>query len=157
MIGYEALRAEQKRRARGELIGIGMSFSVPLQGSRRQAAQDMDILGRHGRRLRAARAPGWSKTCWRFSVQTLGPGPETTFAQIVAEGWDCARRHRGGARRHRPDTVRVRLPAAVPHRLGVIAAALVACAGARQGRIIASGHAQVSMLDLQWRKVPRQG
>ena len=54
MIGYDALRAEQKeKRDRGELMGIGMSFFTG--GGRRRPAQGHGHpRPRHGRRLRAA-------------------------------------------------------------------------------------------------------
>ena len=106
MIGYDALRAEQKeRRERGELMGIGMSFFTEAVGA--GPRKDMDILGLGMADGCELRVHPTGKAVVRLSVQTQGQGHETTFAQIVAEELGhSARRHRRGARRHRPDAIR---------------------------------------------------
>src|ERR1700751_4445074 len=84
MIGYDALRAEQKqKRERGELMGIGMSFLTEAVGA--GPPKDMDILGLGMADGRELRVPPTGKAVVRLSVQTQGQGHETTFAQIVAE------------------------------------------------------------------------
>jgi carbon-monoxide dehydrogenase large subunit len=82
--GYDELRAEQvERRARGELMGIGVAFFTEAVGA--GPRQDMDLAG-------LAMTDGCELTInptgtavVRISVQTQGQGHETTFAQIVAE------------------------------------------------------------------------
>ena len=84
MIGYDALRGEQKeRRERGELMGIGMSFFTEAVGA--GPRKDMDILGLGMADGCELRVHPTGKAVVRLSVQTQGQGHETTFAQIVAE------------------------------------------------------------------------
>ena len=84
MIGYDALRAEQKeRRARRELMGIGMSFFTEAVGA--GPRKDMDILGLGMADGCELRVHPTGKAVVRLSVQSQGQGHETTFAQIVAE------------------------------------------------------------------------
>ena len=84
MIGYDALRAEQKeKRERGELMGIGMSFFTEAVGA--GPRKDMDILGLGMADGCELRVHPTGKAVVRLSVQTQGQGHETTFAQIVAE------------------------------------------------------------------------
>ena len=84
MIGYDALRAEQKeRRERGELMGIGMSFFTEAVGA--GPRKDMDILGLGMADGCELRVHPTGKAVVRLSVQSQGQGHETTFAQIVAE------------------------------------------------------------------------
>src|ERR1700750_1270496 len=84
MIGYDALRAEQKEKARrGELMGIGMSFFTEAVGA--GPRKDMDILGLGMADGCELRVHPTGKAVVRLSVQTQGQGHETTFAQIVAE------------------------------------------------------------------------
>ena len=83
--GYDELRREQaEKRARGEYMGIGVSFFTETR--RRRAAQGHGHRRpRHGRRRRAARAPDRQGGACGSRVKTQGQGHETTFAQIVAE------------------------------------------------------------------------
>jgi carbon-monoxide dehydrogenase large subunit len=84
LAGYDELRREQaERRARGELMGIGISFFTEAVGA--GPRKNMDMLG-------LAMADGCElhihptgKAVVRLSVQSQGQGHETTFAQIVAE------------------------------------------------------------------------
>ena len=104
--GYDELRAEQaERRARGELMGIGVAFFTEAVGA--GPRKDMDLAG-------LAMVDGCDLTInptgtavVRISVQTQGQGHETTFAQIVAAGdRHPSRRHRRDPRRHRHHAVR---------------------------------------------------
>src|SRR6201994_504949 len=84
MIGYDALRAEQKeRRARGGPMGIGVSFFHEAVGA--GPRKDMDILGLGMADACELRVHPTGKAVVRLSVQTQGQGHETTFAQLVAE------------------------------------------------------------------------
>ena len=83
--GYDDLRREQaEKRARGELMGIGVV--VLHRGRRRRAAQAHGHRRPgHGRRRRPAHPPDRQGGARHLSVQSQGQGHETTFAQIVAE------------------------------------------------------------------------
>jgi aerobic carbon-monoxide dehydrogenase large subunit len=84
MAGYADLRREQAdKRARGEYMGIGLSFFTEGVGAGPRA--HMDILGfgmADGADLRVFPT---GKAVLAISVQTQGQGHETTFAQIVAQ------------------------------------------------------------------------
>jgi aerobic carbon-monoxide dehydrogenase large subunit len=83
MADYQELRREQaERRARGEYMGIGLSFFTEGVGA--GPRDHMDIMGlgmADGADLRVH--PG-GKAVLAVSVQTQGQGHETTFAQLVA-------------------------------------------------------------------------
>ena len=82
--GYEELRKEQAdKRARGELMGIGVSFFTETVGA--GPRKHMDILGLGMADGAEVRVHPTGKAVVRLSVQTQGQGHETTFAQIVAE------------------------------------------------------------------------
>ncbi|GAA2646660.1 carbon-monoxide dehydrogenase large subunit [Paractinoplanes durhamensis] len=82
--GYADLRREQaEKRARGELMGIGISFFTEAVGA--GPRKDMDILGLGMADGCELRIHPTGKAVVRLSVQTQGQGHETTFAQIVAE------------------------------------------------------------------------
>ena len=84
MAGYDELRREQKeKRARGELMGIGISFFTETVGA--GPKKDMDILGLGMADGAELRIHPTGKAVVRISVQSQGQGHETTFAQIVAE------------------------------------------------------------------------
>jgi carbon-monoxide dehydrogenase large subunit len=82
--GYDALRREQaEKRARGELMGIGVSFFTEAVGAGPRETMDMAGLAlADGCEVRIHPS---GKAVVRLSVQTQGQGHETTFAQIVAE------------------------------------------------------------------------
>jgi carbon-monoxide dehydrogenase large subunit len=83
MAGYEQLRAEQaEKRARGEYMGIGVSFFTEGVGAGPRA--HMDILGLGMADGADLRVYPTGKAVLGISVQTQGQGHETTFAQIVA-------------------------------------------------------------------------
>ena len=84
MAGYEDLRKEQEaERARGHLIGIGVSFFTEAVGA--GPRKHMDILGIGMADGVELRVHPTGTAVLRISVQTQGQGHETTFAQIVAE------------------------------------------------------------------------
>jgi len=82
--GYESLRREQaERRARGECMGIGLSFFTEGVGAGPRG--HMDILGLAMVDGADLRVHPTGKAVLGISVQTQGQGHETTFAQIVAQ------------------------------------------------------------------------
>jgi carbon-monoxide dehydrogenase large subunit len=84
MIGYEDLRKEQaEKRARGELMGIGISSFTEVVGA--GPSKDFDILGIKMFDSCEIRVHPTGSALVRIGVQTQGQGHETTFAQIVAE------------------------------------------------------------------------
>src|SRR5207344_479837 len=84
MAGYAELRQEQaEKRARGELMGIGVSFFTEGVGA--GPRKHMDILGLGMADGAEVRVHPTGKAVVRLSVQSQGQGHETTFAQIVSE------------------------------------------------------------------------
>lgn len=82
-VGYQELRAEQKRRrALGEYLGIGISFFTEAVGA--GPRKHMDIVGFGMADGAELRVHPTGKAVLRISVQSQGQGHETTFAQIVA-------------------------------------------------------------------------
>ena len=82
--GYDELRREQaEKRARGEYMGIGVSFFTETVGA--GPRKDMDIAGLGMADGAELRVHPTGKAVLRISVKTQGQGHETTFAQIVAE------------------------------------------------------------------------
>ncbi|GAB3697316.1 aerobic carbon-monoxide dehydrogenase large subunit [Nocardiopsis oceani] len=150
--GYEELRKEQaEKRARGELMGIGVSFFTEAVGA--GPRKNMDILGLGMADGCELRIHPTGKAVVRLSVQTQGQGHETTFAQIVAEEIGIA-----------PDDIDVVHGDTdnTPFGLGTYgsrstpvsgaAAAMVARKVRDKARIIASGMLEVSVADLEWTK-----
>jgi carbon-monoxide dehydrogenase large subunit len=84
MIDYRALRKEQlERRARGELMGIGISSFTEVVGA--GPSRDYDILGIKMFDSAEIRIHPTGKAMARFGTKSQGQGHETTYAQIVAE------------------------------------------------------------------------
>ncbi len=84
MVGYDDLRKEQAgKRARGELMGIGISSFTEIVGA--GPSHDFDILGLKMFDSCEIRIHPTGKAIARIGVQTQGQGHETTFAQIIAE------------------------------------------------------------------------
>jgi aerobic carbon-monoxide dehydrogenase large subunit len=82
--GYDELRAEQaERRARGELMGIGVAFFTEAVGA--GPRKDMDLAGLAMVDGCEVRIHPTGTAVVRLSVQSQGQGHETTFAQLVAE------------------------------------------------------------------------
>ncbi len=152
MAGYDELRAEQaEKRARGELMGIGVSFFTEAVGA--GPRKDMDILGLGMADGCELRVHPTGKAVVRLSVKTQGQGHETTFAQIVAEEIGIP-----------PDDIDVVHGDTdnTPFGLGTYgsrstpvsgaAAALVARKVRDKAQIIASGMLEVPVTDLEWDK-----
>ena len=84
MIDYHGLRAEQiEKRARGELMGIGISSFTEIVGA--GPSKDFDIIGIKMFDSCEIRVHPTGKVIARIGVQSQGQGHETTFAQIIAE------------------------------------------------------------------------
>jgi aerobic carbon-monoxide dehydrogenase large subunit len=84
MVGYEELRREQaEKRARGELMGIGLASFTEVVGAGN--SKDYDILGLKMFDSAELRIHPTGKGILKLGVKTQGQGHETTFAQIVAE------------------------------------------------------------------------
>jgi carbon-monoxide dehydrogenase large subunit len=82
--GYDELRREQaEKRARGELMGIGVGFFTEVVGA--GPRKHMDILGLGMADAAELRVHPTGKAQLGISVQTQGQGHETTFAQIVSQ------------------------------------------------------------------------
>src|SRR3954467_4580837 len=152
MAGYDELRREQaEKRARGELMGIGISFFTETVGA--GPRKHMDIVGLGMADGCELRVHPTGKAVVRLSVQSQGQGHETTFAQIVAEEIGIP-----------PDDIQVVNGDTdqTPFGLGTYgsrstpvsgaAAALVARKVRDKARIIASGMLEVSVADLEWAK-----
>ncbi|MCI0397828.1 MAG: carbon-monoxide dehydrogenase large subunit [Chloroflexi bacterium] len=84
IIGYDELRREQaEKRARGELMGIGISSFTEVVGA--GPARDYDILGIKMFDSAEIRIHPTGKAIARFGTKSQGQGHETTYAQIIAE------------------------------------------------------------------------
>ncbi len=84
MIDYRALRQEQaEKRARGELMGIGISSFTEVVGA--GPSRDFDILGIKMFDSAEIRIHPTGKAIARFGTKSQGQGHETTYAQIIAE------------------------------------------------------------------------
>ncbi|HEY7350753.1 MAG TPA: aerobic carbon-monoxide dehydrogenase large subunit [Ktedonobacterales bacterium] len=83
-IGYADLRREQaEKRARGELMGIGICTFTEIVGA--GPSNTFDILGIKMFDSAEIRVHPTGSAIVRIGVQSQGQGHETTFAQIVAE------------------------------------------------------------------------
>jgi carbon-monoxide dehydrogenase large subunit len=84
MIDYAGLRKEQlEKRARGELMGIGICSFTEIVGA--GPSHDFDIIGLKMNDGCEIRVHPTGKVLARISSQTQGQGHETTYAQIIAE------------------------------------------------------------------------
>ncbi len=149
---YDELRAEQaERRARGELMGIGVSCFTEAVGA--GPRKDMDMLGLGMADGCELRVHPTGSAVIRLSVQTQGQGHETTFAQLVAEELGI-----------HPDDVDVVHGDTdhTPYGLGTYgsrstpvsgAAAVIAARRVRdKARLIAASMLEVAPEDLAWEK-----
>ncbi|MDX2303303.1 MAG: aerobic carbon-monoxide dehydrogenase large subunit [Microscillaceae bacterium] len=83
-IGYDELRKEQaEKRAKGELMGIGISSFTEIVGA--GPSKDFDILGIKMFDSCEIRVHPTGKAIARFGTKSQGQGHETTYAQIIAE------------------------------------------------------------------------
>jgi carbon-monoxide dehydrogenase large subunit len=84
IVDYEGLRREQaEKRARGELMGIGISSFTEIVGA--GPSKHFDILGIKMFDSCEIRVHPTGKAIARFGTKSQGQGHETTYAQIVAE------------------------------------------------------------------------
>ena len=84
MVGYEDLRKEQaEKRARGDLMGIGISSFTEIVGA--GPSHTFDILGLKMFDSCEIRVHPTGKAIARFGTKSQGQGHETTYAQIIAE------------------------------------------------------------------------
>jgi carbon-monoxide dehydrogenase large subunit len=150
LAGYDELRREQAaRRARGELMGIGVSFFTEAVGA--GPRKHMDMVGLAMNDGASLRVSPTGTAQLGISVQTQGQGHETTFAQIVA--------HELGIP---PDDVEVVHgdTDTTPYGLGTYgsrstpvsgaATALAARKVRERARIVASAMLEVAPEDLEW-------
>jgi carbon-monoxide dehydrogenase large subunit len=150
MAGYDELRHEQARlRARGEYMGIGVSFFTEGVGA--GPRPHMDILGLAMADGADLRVHPTGTAVLSISVQTQGQGHETTFAQIIANELGLS-----------PDDVEVVHGDTdrTPFGLGTYgsrstpvsgaAAAVVARKVRERARIVAAAMLEVSPDDLAW-------
>ena len=159
MIDYAGLRKEQaEKRARGELMGIGISSFTEIVGA--GPSHDFDILGIKMFDSCEIRVHPTGKVIARLGVQSQGQGHETTFAQIIAEelGFPV-----GDIKIEEGDTD------TAPYGLGTYASRSTPVAGAAtamaarkirdKARKIAAHLLEASEDDLEWsqRQVQRQG
>jgi aerobic carbon-monoxide dehydrogenase large subunit len=83
-IDYEGLRKEQLvKRAKGELMGIGISSFTEIVGA--GPSKHFDILGIKMFDSAEIRIHPTGKAIARFGTKSQGQGHETTYAQIIAE------------------------------------------------------------------------
>jgi carbon-monoxide dehydrogenase large subunit len=152
MAGYDELRREQaEKRARGELMGIGVSFFTETVGA--GPKKHMDILGLGMADGAEVRVHPTGKAVVRLSVQSQGQGHETTFAQIVAEQLGIPPEDIDVVHGDTDNT---------PFGLGTygsrstpVSGAAVAVAANRvrdKARLVASAMLEVSPDDLEWEK-----
>ncbi len=150
MAGYGDLRREQaERRARGEYMGIGLSFFTEGVGAGPRG--QMDILGLGMADGADLRVHPTGKAVLAISVQTQGQGHETTFAQLVAHELGLS-----------PDDVEVVHGDTdrTPFGLGTYgsrstpvsgAAAVMAARKVRErARVVAAAKLEVAAEDLEW-------
>jgi aerobic carbon-monoxide dehydrogenase large subunit len=84
ILGYDALRKEQaEKRARGELMGIGISTFTEIVGA--GPGKHFDILGIKMFDSAEIRIHPTGSGIVRAGTKSQGQGHETTWAQIVAE------------------------------------------------------------------------
>ncbi|MCU7726515.1 aerobic carbon-monoxide dehydrogenase large subunit [Actinoplanes sp. KI2] len=152
MAGYAELRKEQEeKRARGELMGIGIAFFTEAVGA--GPRKHMDILGLGMADGCELRVHPTGKAVVRLSVQSQGQGHETTFAQIVAEEIgippaDIEVVH--GDTDQTPFGLGTYGSRSTP--VSGAAAALVARKVRDKAQLIASAMLEVSVADLEWVK-----
>ena len=152
--GYDELRQEQaEERARGELMGIGVSFFTEAVGA--GPRRHMDMVGLAMNDGAALRISPTGTAQLGISVQTQGQGHETTFAQIVA--------HELGIPPEDVEVVHGDTDA-TPYGLGTYgsrstpvsgaATALAARKVRERARIVASAMLEVAPEDLVWEPGP---
>jgi aerobic carbon-monoxide dehydrogenase large subunit len=151
-VGYAELRREQAdKRARGELMGIGISFFTEAVGA--GPRKHMDIMGLGMNDGATLRVSPTGTAQLGISVQSQGQGHETTFAQIVA--------HELGIPPEDVDVIHGDTDN-TPYGLGTYgsrstpvsgaATALVARKVRDKARLVASAMLEVAAGDLEWER-----
>jgi carbon-monoxide dehydrogenase large subunit len=151
-VGYAELRREQAdKRARGELMGIGISFFTEAVGA--GPRKHMDIMGLGMNDGATLRVSPTGTAQLGISVQSQGQGHETTFAQIVA--------HELGIAPEDVDVIHGDTDN-TPYGLGTYgsrstpvsgaATALVARKVRDKARLVASAMLEVAAGDLEWER-----
>ena len=152
MAGYEQLRVEQaEKRARGEMMGIGVAFFTEAVGA--GPRKDMDILGLGMADGSELRVHPTGKAILRVSCMSQGQGHETTYAEIVAEELGIPPADiqvMNGDTENTPFGLGTYGSRSTP--VSGAAAALVARKVRDKAQIIASGMLEVSVADLEWGK-----
>ncbi len=150
IVGYDALRKEQaEKRAKGELMGIGISSFTEVVGA--GPSKHFDILGLKMFDSCEIRVHPTGKAIARFGTKSQGQGHETTYAQIVAEELGIPAAH---VQVEEGDTD------TAPYGLGTYASRSTPVAGAAgamaarkirdKARKIAAHLLEVSEKDLEW-------
>jgi carbon-monoxide dehydrogenase large subunit len=150
MIDYAGLRKEQaEKRARGELMGIGICSFTEIVGA--GPSKHFDILGIKMFDSCELRIHPTGKAIARFGTKSQGQGHETTYAQIIAEELGIPAAH---VQVEEGDTD------AAPYGLGTYASRSTPTAGAAgalaarkvrdKARKIAAYLLEVSEDDLEW-------
>jgi aerobic carbon-monoxide dehydrogenase large subunit len=150
MVGYAALRKEQaEKRARGELMGIGICSFTEIVGA--GPSKHFDILGLKMFDSCEIRVHPTGKALARFGTKSQGQGHETTYAQIVAEELGIPAAH-VQVEEGDTDTAPYGLGTYASRSTPVAAAAgAVACRKVRdKARKIAAYLLEVSEEDLEW-------
>ena len=150
LAGYDELRADQaRRRARGELTGIGLSFFTEAVGA--GPRRHMDLVGLGMNDSASLRIHPSGKAQLGISVQSQGQGHETTFAQIISHELGIA-----------PDDVEVLHGDTenTPFGLGTYGSRSTAVSGAAasvvarkvrdRARLMAAAMLEVAPEDLEW-------
>jgi carbon-monoxide dehydrogenase large subunit len=151
-VGYAQLRREQTaKRARGELMGIGISFFTEAVGA--GPRKHMDIMGLGMNDGATLRVSPTGTAQLGISVQSQGQGHETTFAQIVAHELGIAPQDVDVIHGDTDNT---------PYGLGTYgsrstpvsgaATALVARKVRDKARLVASAMLEVAAADLEWER-----
>jgi carbon-monoxide dehydrogenase large subunit len=152
LAGYAELRADQaERRARGELMGVGVSFFTEAVGA--GPRRDMDIFGLGMVDGCELQVHPTGTAILRVSCMSQGQGHETTFAQIVAEelGIPPADIHVvNGDTDNTPFGLGTYGSRSTP--VSGASAVLVARSVREKAKIVASGMLEVSLHDLEWEK-----
>jgi aerobic carbon-monoxide dehydrogenase large subunit len=151
IIDYAGLRREQaEKRAKGELMGIGISSFTEIVGA--GPSQTFDILGIKMFDSAEVRIHPTGKVLARFGTKSQGQGHETTYAQILAEELGIP-----------ADDIRVEEgdTDTAPYGLGTYASRSTPTAGAaasmaarkirEKGRKIAAHLLEVSPDDVEWK------
>lgn len=152
MIGYDALRKEQaEKRARGELMGIGISTFTEIVGA--GPSHTFDILGIKMFDSAEIRIHPTGKVIARFGTKSQGQGHETTYAQIIAQELGIPEEHIA-VEEGDTDTA--------PYGLGTYASRSTPTAGAaaaiaarkirEKARKIAAHLLEANEQDLEWEK-----